>query len=112
MMESNAMSNLFDYELPEEDSENFVTLLQNPNAVIKRIVSNTLKTPQEFLDKTKDEWVVVLKGCAKLEINGIVHKLKAGDSLFIPANTKHTLLKTKKVVVWLAVYINNEEGCA
>jgi len=99
------MSNLYEYELPEVDSENFVTLLQNPNVEIKRIVSNTLKTPQKFLDKTKDEWVVVLKGCAKLEINGIVHKLKAGDTLFIPANTKHTLLKTKKVVVWLAVYI-------
>ena len=102
------MANLFDYELPELDSENFVTLLENPNAVIKRIVSNTLKTPQEFLDEIKDEWVIVLKGCAKLEINGIVHKLKAGDSLFIPANTKHTLLKTKKVVVWLAVYIKKE----
>jgi len=102
------MSNLYEYELPDLDSENFVTLLQNPNVEIKRIVSNTLKTPQEFLDKMKDEWVVVLKGCAKLEIHGIVHKLKEGDSIFIPANTKHTLLKTKKVVVWLAVYIKKE----
>ena len=102
------MLNLFNFELPVVDDENFTTLLQHPNIEIKRIVSNTLKTPQEFLQKDTDEWVVVLKGCAKLEINGIVHKLKAGDSLFIPANTKHTLLKTKKVVVWLAVYIKKE----
>ena len=35
-----------------------------------------------------------------------VEKLKAGDTLYIPANTKHTLLKTKKMVVWLAIYIH------
>jgi len=104
------MPNIFEYELPNLDSENFTTLLENPNVEIKRIVSNTLQTPQEFLDKRKDEWVVVLKGCAKLEMNGVVHKLKAGDTLFIPANTKHKLLKTKKVVVWLAVYIKKEES--
>jgi len=74
------------------------------NVEIKRVISNTLKTSQTFVEE-RDEWVVVLKGCAKLEINGIVHKLKSGDSLFIAANTKHTLLKTKKVVVWLSVYI-------
>ncbi len=104
------MPNLFDFELPLVDDENFTTLLSKKNVVIKRIVSNTLKTPQEFLQKDKDEWVVVLKGCAKLQIDGIVHKLKAGDSIFIPANTKHTLLKTKKVVVWLGVYIKKEES--
>ncbi|WP_297440813.1 cupin domain-containing protein [Sulfurimonas sp.] len=98
------MSNIFDFELPKLDSENFTTLLQDKNVEIKTIVSNTLKTPQTF-KQDKDEWVVVLKGCAKLEINGIVHKLKAGDSLFIPAQTQHILQKTKKVVVWLAVYI-------
>ncbi|SFV67022.1 Uncharacterized conserved protein [hydrothermal vent metagenome] len=102
------MSNIFDYELPALDSELFKTLLKEKNVEIKRVVSNTLKTPQRFVD-TRDEWVVVLKGCAKLEINGIVHKLKSGDSLFIAANTEHTLLKTKKVVVWLSVYIGSED---
>ena len=104
------MPNIFEYQLPKLDDENFTTLLENPNVEIKRIVSNTLQTPQEFLDKDKDEWVVVLKGCAKLEMNGVVHKLKAGDAIFIPANTKHTLLKTKKVVVWLAIYMKKEES--
>jgi cupin 2 domain-containing protein len=98
------MTNIFDVTVPEIDHENFRTLLEHKNVEIKTIVSNTLKTPQTF-KQDKDEWVVVLKGCAKLEINGIVHKLKAGDSLFIPAQTQHILQKTKKVVVWLAVYI-------
>jgi len=96
--------NLFDYELPNLDSENFITLLKHKNIEIKRIISNTLKTSQIF-KQNEDEWVVVLKGCAKIEMNNKIYKLKAGDNLFIPANTKHTLLKTKKIVVWLAVHI-------
>ena len=98
------MSNIFDFELPELDGESFTTLLSEKNVEIKRVVSNTLKTPQEFVQEC-DEWVIVLKGCAKLEIDGIVHKLKAGEHIFIPAHTKHTLLKTRQVVVWLAIYI-------
>jgi len=96
--------NLYDFDLPELDSENFSTLLSHKNIQIKRIVSNTLKTSQTFI-QDEDEWVIVLKGCAKIEMNEKIYKLKAGDYLFIPAKTTHTLLKTKKVVVWLAVHI-------
>jgi cupin 2 domain-containing protein len=99
------MSNLFEYELPELNSEHFITQLSHENVEIKTIISNTLSTPQSFIQEC-DEWVSVLQGCAKIEMDGIIHKLKKGDTLFIPANTKHTLLKTKKVVVWLAVYIS------
>ena len=98
------MSNLFDYEVPALNSENFTTLLTHKNVEIKTIISNTLSTPQTFTQEC-DEWVVVLQGCAKIEMDGIIHKLKKGDSLFIEANKEHTLLKTKKVVVWLAIYI-------
>ena len=96
--------NLFEYDIPKIDSEIFTTILKHKNVEIKQIISNTLKTPQTFCDN-KDEFVVVLKGCAKIEINNEIKKLKAGDTLYIPANTKHTLLKTKKIVVWLAIYI-------
>ena len=98
------MSNIYDYKLPEIDSELFRTELLHKNVEIKTIVSNTLSTPQTFTQEC-DEWIVVLQGCAKIEMDDKFHKLKKGDTLFIPANTKHTLLKTKKVVVWLAVYI-------
>ena len=91
-------------DLPKVDSEIFETILKHKNIEIKKIVSNTLKTPQTFCQK-EDEFVVLLKGCAKIEINGEVKKLKAGDYLFIPANTPHTLLKTKKIAIWLAIHI-------
>jgi cupin 2 domain-containing protein len=98
------MNNIFKYDTPALDSEVFKTLLSDKNVEIKTIISNTLKTQQTFTQEC-DEWVVVLEGCAKLEMDGIIHKLKKGDTLFIPANKKHTLLKTRKIVVWLAVYI-------
>ena len=102
------MSNIFDITVPEVDSEKFYTQFKNENVEIKTIVSNTLSTPQIFTQEC-DEWVVVLQGCAKIEMNGVIHKLKKGDTLFIPAYKEHTLLKTKKVVVWLAVYIYDEK---
>ncbi|QCT93718.1 cupin domain-containing protein [Caminibacter mediatlanticus TB-2] len=98
-------NNLFEIEnLPPLDSEIFITLLEQKNIKIKKIISNTIKTPQTFIQK-EDEFVVLLKGCAKIEINGEIKKLKAGDYLFIPANTPHTLLKTKKTAIWLAIHI-------
>jgi len=98
------MHNLFEYSLPDLDSENFQTLLSHKNVKIKTIISNTLSTPQTFTQECA-EWLVVLQGCAKIEMDGIIHKLKKGDTLFIEAKKAHRLLKTKKVVVWLAVYI-------
>ena len=100
------MKNIFEYKLPALDSENFQTLLSHKNVKIKTIISNTLSIPQTFTQEC-DEWIVVLQGCAKIEMDGIVHKLKKGDTLFIEANKPHRLLKTKKVVVWLAVYIDS-----
>ena len=91
-------------KLPPLDSEIFETILKHKNVEIKKIISNTLKTPQTFIQK-EDEFVVLLKGCAKIVINGEIKKLKAGDFLFIPANTPHTVLKTKKIAVWLAIHI-------
>jgi cupin 2 domain-containing protein len=98
-------TNLFEIAtIPSEDKEFFETLLKRKNIEIKKIVSNTLKTPQTFVQE-EDEFVVLLKGCAKIEINGEIKKLKPGDWLFIPAKTPHTLIKTKKIAVWLAVHI-------
>jgi cupin 2 domain-containing protein len=96
--------NLLSYDIPPKDKEFFNTLLSCKNVTIKQIISNTLSTPQTFCSK-EDEFVVVLKGCAKIKIGDEVKKLKTADTLFIPANTPHTLLKTRQVVVWLAIYI-------
>jgi len=96
--------NIYEIEkLPEIDNEFFKTLLKHKNIEIKKIISNNLKTPQTFIQK-EDEFVVLLKGYAEIEIEGEVKKLKAGDYLFIKSNTPHTLLKTN-LAIWLAIHI-------
>ena len=61
------MVNLYDFEPPKLDSEEFKSILKHKNVTIKTIISNTLKTPQIF-EQDEDEWVVVLQGCAKIKI--------------------------------------------
>ncbi len=97
--------NLFAKEpLPDSDSEFFETLLQHSCVTVKRIISNSLTTPQSFVQDV-DEWVVVLEGCAYLEMQGKVYVLKAGDTLFIPSGVEHTLQRSEDVVIWLALYM-------
>ena len=96
--------NIYEIEkIPEIDNEIFKTLLKHKNIEIKKIVSNHLKTPKTFIQK-EDEFVVLLKGYAEIEIEGEIKKLKAGDCLFIKSNTPHTLLKTN-LAIWLAIHI-------
>ncbi len=98
------MKNIFDLHAPQVDKETILTLLKKNGVEIKSIMSNTLSTKREFASD-KDEWVVLLQGCAKIEMQNTIYKLKKGDTIFIPANTKHTLIKTKKTTFWLSVYL-------
>ncbi len=95
--------NLFDGSTPEKD-ETFDTLLLHKNIKIVRIVSS------EYIDdkiycQEEDEWVVILEGEAILLVDDKRRCLKKGDSLFIPAETNHSILATKSGTLWLAVHI-------
>ncbi|WP_281951542.1 cupin domain-containing protein [Nitrosophilus kaiyonis] len=94
--------NFFDYETPIID-ENFDTLFENKNIKIQRIVSSNIDTPKEFLQK-ENEWVILLKGEAEIEMNNKKYNIKKGEYIFIPSNTPHKLLKTKEGTLWLAIH--------
>ena len=94
--------NLFKYELPPE-GESFETLHKRGTLKIVRIVSTSIDEPKEFCDKW-EEWVVLLQGEAKLSMSGQEIVLKAGDTLYIPANTPHTLTSVTRGALWLAVH--------
>ena len=94
--------NLYDFEVPDKD-EIFETLYKKGSLEIVRIVSSVLEKEKRFCDE-KDEWVVLLKGEATLWMQGETIHLHEGDTLFIPANTPHTLLSVSKGSLWLAVH--------
>lgn len=108
------MSNIF-ADIPDTLSEElFTSLLTRDNVHIERIVSKGQTTPPEqWYEQAWDEWVIVLAGQAVL---GYEHALPdlaltAGDSVFIPAHTKHRVVWTAPDIhtIWLAVHLHQQE---
>lgn len=92
-------------DLPEEL---FETISETDEVKIERIVSRGHSSPEDFwYDQDKNEFVVLLKGEAKLlfEDNKEV-TLKPGDYLTIPAHVKHRIEWTSpdEDTIWLAVF--------
>ena len=76
---------------------------------IERIVSRGHSSEEGFwYDQEQSEWVILLKGHAKLLFEGIVEpiNLQVGDYLNIPSHVKHRVDWTDpdQESVWLAVH--------
>jgi len=97
------VQNLYLKEEPSENSELFSTLFQNGSLKIESIRS-WLKDPGEYYNQEQDEWVLLLSGEAKLEIDNQTFDLQSGDYCFIPKHTSHRVLSTSKNALWLGVF--------
>jgi cupin 2 domain-containing protein len=97
--------NIFDFDVPER-GESFHTLFSERNVRIETIVSSD--TPEKTLyNQSEGEWVMLIEGEAQLEIDGQSVVLHPGDTIFIPAETPHRVLETKKGTRWLAVHMDS-----
>ena len=97
--------NLFTNAEPPHEGERFDTLLSYKNLVVERIVSSSAITPCEYV-QPHDEWVVLIKGEAVLQVAGESIALKPGDHLFLPAKVPHTVERTSQGAMWLAVHLH------
>jgi len=95
--------NLYDY-ITSKSGEDFTTLLEHKNIKINRIVSSANVEPIEYVQE-EDEWLVLLEGEATLLLDDKETILTKGETLFIPAKTPHSVLKTKEGTLWLTVHI-------
>ncbi len=87
--------------------ELYTTLLNADNVRIERIVSHGHASPEGFwYDQEQHEWVIVLKGAARLEFEDGLVEMKPGDFVNIPAHKKHRVEWTRadEPTVWLAVH--------
>lgn len=98
--------NFFNTSTPPKGQEVLTTLLQHQNVTINRIVSNALEEGVWY-DQDEDEWLLLLEGTARLEVDGDEKRLEKGDMLFIGAHTKHQLLGTSADALWLTVHITS-----
>jgi quercetin dioxygenase-like cupin family protein len=71
-------------------------------AVVEQILSGLLDGPVHYVG-ADDEWVVVVRGGAALEVAGAPVQLTAGDWLLLPAGTPHRLTATEPGTSWITV---------
>ena len=107
------MQNLFN-DLPTDLPEELVEVLaENKHVRIERIVSTGHADPEGFwYDQEEHEWVVVLKGEAKLlfkDDDESIH-MKPDDHIYISSHRKHRVEWTtpEEPTVWLAVFYKDE----
>ena len=100
------IKNLFE-DLPQHLPKELVqTLIQAADVRIERILSHGHASPEGFwYDQGQHEWVIVLKGAARLRFEDGVIEMKPGDFVNIPAFQKHRVDWTTpdEPTVWLGV---------
>ncbi len=104
-------SNLFT-DLPGHlPNELVTTLIEATNVCIERIVSHGHVSPPDFwYDQARHEWVMVLKGGARLQFEDGTVEMKPGDYVNIPAHKRHRVNWTTpdEPTVWLAVFYGGQ----
>ena len=103
------MSNLFDNVPRTLPAEKIDVLLETPGLRLERIVSTGHATPPgQWYDQDRDEWVVVVRGRARLrfESEPESRELGVGDHVLIPAHARHRVEWTDPTAptVWLALF--------
>jgi cupin 2 domain-containing protein len=104
-----SLRNLFD-DIPRVLAAERIDILLDMAAVrLERIVSVGHATPAgEWYDQARDEWVVVLRGRARVRIEGEAEDraLGVGDHLLLRAHVRHRVEWTDPTepTVWLAVF--------
>jgi cupin 2 domain-containing protein len=106
------VANLFDFLPAEMPAELFQVLLETKNFRVERIVSTGQATPPgEWYDQDAHEWVVLLRGAARLrfEDEPEPRRLCPGDYLLIPAHRRHRVEWTDptQATVWLALHYHS-----
>jgi cupin 2 domain-containing protein len=100
------LKNIFD-DLPQQLPKEIVqTLITAADVRIERIISHGHASPADFwYDQPQHEWVIVLKGAARLQFEDGVVEMKSGDFINIPAFSKHRVDWTTpdEPTVWLGV---------
>ncbi len=93
-------------EIPEEIVQE---IFKAQKIRIERIISKGHTSPKDYwYDQDENEWVMVLRGRARLEFSDdrTLLELKEGDYLNIPSHKKHRIEWTEpeNETIWLAVF--------
>lgn len=101
--------NVFDHVPTDRGTEHFDTLVKLDGGRVERIITFGQSSPEGFwYDQDRNEWVLVLAGRAKLEIEGLPEplELNPGDYVDLAAHTRHRVAWTApdEPTIWLAIH--------
>jgi cupin 2 domain-containing protein len=88
------------------------TLLAANNVRIERSVSHGHTSPNGFWhDQDQHEWVLLIKGAARLQLEDELMELKPGEFINISAHKKHRVewATPEEPTIWLAVFYGDEQ---
>ena len=91
------------------EHESVLEILKDQSIRIERIVSHgQASSPGFWYDQNEHEWIALLSGQAVLHLEGNTEPvtLRPGDTLLLPAHTKHRVEWTDPMqsTVWLAIF--------
>lgn len=101
--------NLFANSEPPSEGERFEPLLSHRNLVVERILSSGRATPEDYVQE-QDEWVMLVRGQARLSVAGEEVELVAGDYLFLAAGLAHRVEHASEGALWLAVHLHPDDA--
>ena len=87
--------------------EIFETIISKSNIKIERIISKGHKSePNFWYDQDQSEWILILKGEARLQFEDKSIYLTSGDYLNIAPHQKHRIDWTtpEEETIWVAVF--------
>lgn len=102
--------NLFENVPPGLPQERFEALLSGGRFRVERILSHGHASPEGFwYQQLEAEWVVVLKGAARLRFDdGRVIEMMPGACVLIAAGERHRVdwTEPQEPTVWLAIHFS------
>ncbi len=97
--------NIFSYPVAKNELTDIIC--RGDQVRIERIVSTgQTSAPGFWYQQVEDEWVLLVQGEAILTFTDYELKMKAGDTVFIPAGIKHRVDYTsaKPACVWICAF--------
>ena len=96
------------YDLPEKLNKEYTEILhQSKHTIVEQIISKGHTTEEgKWLIQEHAEWVMIVQGHAKLEIEDHKFTLHQGDNILIEGSKRHRVTETSKIpeCIWLAVH--------
>lgn len=106
------MTNFLESLPDASNAEQITELLSRKNVRIERIVSQgQCSAADDWYDQSEDEWVMVVKGRARLELDdGQLIEMAPGDSIYLQAHQRHRVDWTTpdEPTLWLAVFFEHQ----